>query len=232
MRRAPGTYIWLGVLLVTSVVTRRLPAGDLEVLLGNRSTDLHHPAEDPVRVLVSSAFRLAGGGWFTYFVVYTVFHVPAERWLGTFRWLCVVVTAHVGATYLSEGALYWAIRRGDAPASAVDTLDYGVSYALAGVVAVSTYRIARPWCSFYLAAVLAFYAVPLFVDLTFTAVGHFIAALLGRGCCPLVRSCPGTWSPVAAVRRMRTARPGAALDRPGRVGGRGSGGDSDRTSHG
>jgi len=56
VRRAPGTYIWLGVLLVTSVVTRRLPAGDLEVLLGNRSTNLHHPAEDPVRVLVSSAF--------------------------------------------------------------------------------------------------------------------------------------------------------------------------------
>ncbi|WP_425337716.1 rhomboid-like protein [Rhodococcus gordoniae] len=48
VRRAPGTYIWLGVLLVMSVVTRRLPAGDLEVLLGNRSTDLHHLAEDPV----------------------------------------------------------------------------------------------------------------------------------------------------------------------------------------
>ncbi|SUE14175.1 Uncharacterised protein [Rhodococcus gordoniae] len=86
----------------------------------------------------------------------------------------------------------------------MDTLDYGVSYALAGVVAVSTYRIARPWCSFYLAAVLAFYAVPLFVDLTFTAVGHFTAALLGRGCCPLVRSRPGTWSPVAGVAATAT----------------------------
>lgn len=209
VRRAPGTYLWLAVLLVTSVVMNRLPAGDLAVLLGNRSTDLHHLAEDPVRVLVSSAFWLAGGGWFTYLVLYTIFHVPAERWLGTFRWLCVVVTAHVGATYLSEGALYWAIRRGDAPAAAVHTLDYGVSYALAGVIAVLTYRLAVPWRWFYVAAVLVFCAVPLGVDLNFTAVGHCSAALLGLACYPLVRSRPGTWSPVEAVRRVRTARRGA-----------------------
>jgi hypothetical protein len=203
IRRAPGTYIWLAILLVTSVVMRHLSPDVLNQVLGNRSTNLHHLAEDPVRVLISSAFWLAGGGWITYFVLYNIFHVPAERWLGTLRWLGVVLIAHVGATYLSEGALYWAIRHGHAPASAVDTLDIGVSYALAGVIAILTYRIAAPWRYVYLAGVLVFYAVPLFVNLNFTAVGHFTAVLLGLCCYPLVRAHNDTWSPVEVVRRVR-----------------------------
>lgn len=206
MRRAPGTFIWLAILLVTSVVMRHLPADALNEVLGNRSTNLHHLAEDPVRVLISSAFWLAGGGWFSYFMLFNVFHVPAERWLGTLRWLCVVVIAHVGATYLSEGALYWAIRHGHAPGSAVGTLDYGVSYGLAGVIAVLTYRIAAPWRYIYVGAVLVFFAVPLVVDLNFTAIGHFTAALLGLGCYPLVSARTGTYSPVDAVRRIRGVR--------------------------
>jgi hypothetical protein len=195
--------VWLAVLLATTVVSRHLSAEQLQVVLGDRSTNLHHLAEDPVRVLIASAFWLAGGGWVTYFLLYNVFHVPAERWLGTLRWVTVVAIAHVGATYLSEGVLYWAIRHGRAPASAVDTLDIGVSYGLAGVVAVLTYRIAPPWRYPYLAAVLVFYLVPLFVQLNFTAVGHFTAVLLGLCCYPITRSRKGVWSPVAAVRRMR-----------------------------
>ncbi|WP_312033789.1 MULTISPECIES: rhomboid-like protein [unclassified Rhodococcus (in: high G+C Gram-positive bacteria)] len=203
VRRAPGTFVWLAVLLATTVVSRYLSAEQLQVVLGDRSTNLHHLAEDPVRVLIASAFWLAGGGWVTYFFLFNVFHVPAERWLGTLRWVTVVAIAHVGATYLSEGALYWAIRHGHAPVSAVDTLDVGVSYGLAGVVAVLTYRIAPPWRYPYLAAVLVFYLVPLFVHLNFTAVGHFTAVLLGLCCYPITRSRKGVWSPVAAVRRMR-----------------------------
>ncbi len=203
IRRAPGTYVWLVILLVTSVVANHLSPDVLDHVLGNRSTNLHHLAEDPVRVLVASAFWLAGGGWITYFVVFNVFHVPAERWLGTFRWLCVVVIAHVAATYISEGALYWAIRHDYAPASAVNTLDVGVSYGLAGVVAVLTYRIAAPWCYVYVVGVLAFFTVPVLVDVDFTAVGHLSATVVGLGCYPLVRARPGKWSPGETVRRVR-----------------------------
>jgi hypothetical protein len=204
VRRAPGTYVWLAILLVTSVATHFMTPDVLAHFLGNRSTNLHHLAEDPIRVLVSSAFFLAGGGWVTYFVIYNIFHVPAERWLGTLRWLCVVVIAHVGATYFSEGTLYWAIRHGHAPESAVNTLDIGVSYGLAGVVAILTYRIAAPWRYLCIAGVLVFFAVPLFVDLNFTAIGHFAAVLIGLACYPLTRSRRGTWSPVDTVRRFRT----------------------------
>ncbi|MEO7077634.1 MAG: rhomboid-like protein, partial [Rhodococcus sp. (in: high G+C Gram-positive bacteria)] len=64
------------------------------------------------------------------------------------------------------------------------------------------YRIASPWRYVYFAGVLVFYAVPLFVDVNFTAVGHFTAVLLGLCCYPLTRSRDGVWSPVDAIRRL------------------------------
>ncbi|WP_305091363.1 rhomboid-like protein [Prescottella sp. R16] len=195
VRRAPGTFVWLAILLVTTIVMHRLSPAALDHVLGNRSTNLHHLREDPIRVLVTSAFWLAGGGWLGYFVLFNLFHVPVERWLGTWRWLAVAVISHVGATYLSEGVLYLAIHNGQAPASAVNTLDVGVSYALAGVTAVLAYRIASPWRYVYVAGVLLVYGLPLFGTLTFTDIGHFTAVLIGFACYPLTRARPGTWNP-------------------------------------
>ncbi len=200
VRRAPGTYLWLAILLVSTLVVRRLSPAAADTLLGNRSTNLHHLQEDPVRVLISSAFWLAGGGWLGYAVTYSIFHAQAERWLGTLRWLIVAVVAHVGATYISEGVLYWAIHHDYAPQSAVNTLDYGVSYALAGVVAVLVYRIAVPWRYLYLIGVLVFYAIPVVSSRTFTDIGHFSAMLLGFACWPLTRGRPGPWDPASTAR--------------------------------
>lgn len=194
VRSAPGTFVWLAILLVTSTIARHLPPATLQETLGDRSTNLYHLAVDPIRVLLSSAFWLAGGGWVWYVLLYNIFHVPAERWLGTVRWLGVVVLAHVGATYLSEGLLYLAIRHGEAPASAVNTLDVGVSYALAGVVAVLAYRIPAPWRYAYAGAVLVVYTIPLFGGLTFTDIGHLTAALIGFACYPLTRRRPSVAS--------------------------------------
>lgn len=202
VRRAPGTFVWLLILLLTSLVARHLPDEVLQRVLGNRSTNLHHLSEDPLRVLVSSAFWLSGGPWISYLVLYNIFHVPAERWLGTVRWLSVCVIAHVGATYLSEGVLYWAIRNGEAPASAVNTLDVGVSYALAGVAGVLVYRVAPPWRYLYAAGVVVFFVVPVLVNQTFTDVGHLTATLIGFACYPLTRGRDGVWDPTAAARTV------------------------------
>ncbi|MFH5208177.1 rhomboid-like protein [Antrihabitans sp. NCIMB 15449] len=188
VRSAHATFIWLAVLLYTAHVAAELSPHVLDRVLGNRSTNLHHLSEDPVRVLISSAFWLDGGSWIEYFLLYNIFHVPAERWLGTVRWFGVVVIAHVGATYISEGVLYWAIENGHAPADRVNTLDIGVSYALAGIAAVLTYRIPAPWRYLYLAGVLVVVISPLIGHINFTEVGHFSAALLGLACYPLVRS--------------------------------------------
>ncbi|MGW7413147.1 rhomboid-like protein [Streptomyces sp. NPDC054863] len=187
LRSAPGTHLWLVALFVTTVAMRRLDPTFADEFLRQRSTNIHHLSQNPVRVLITSAFWTDGGGWLLYAVLYSLFHAPAERWLGTLRWLAVLAAAHIGATYLSEGVLGWAIRHGLAPTSAVNTLDVGVSYALAGVVAVLTYRIATPWRYVYLFGVLTFYALPLVTGRTFTDVGHFSAVLIGLACYPLTR---------------------------------------------
>lgn len=81
--------------------------------------------------------------------------------------------------------------------AAVNTLDVGVSYALAGVVAVLTYRIPAPWRYVYLFAVLVFYGIPLITGRTFTDLGHFASVLIGLACYPLTRSRPKTKTPPA-----------------------------------
>ncbi|MFJ4184788.1 rhomboid-like protein [Kitasatospora sp. NPDC089509] len=202
VRRAPGSYLWLAILLVTTQVIRHVDPATAERILQRRSTNLHHLQVSPIRVLATSALWI-DGGWPTYFVLYNLFHVPAERWLGTLRWLSVAVLAHVGATYLSEGVLGWAIHRGLAAPKAVFTLDYGVSYALAGVVAVLTYLIVRPWRYLYAAGVLAVYVLGVHQSRDYTSVGHLSAALIGFACYPITRDRPGSFDPVAAARALR-----------------------------
>ncbi|MEU2131118.1 rhomboid-like protein [Streptomyces sp. NPDC018352] len=197
IRSAPGTYIWLAALFVTTVIVHQMSPDFEEDFLRQRSTNIHELTEDPLRVLFASAFWTDGGHWLPYAVLYTVFHAPAERWLGTLRWLAVALLAHVLASLASEGVLAWAIRHGHVPWSAANTLDIGVSYALAGVIAVLTYRIPRPWRYVYLFAVLVFYGIPLVAGPSFTDLGHFTAVLIGLACYPLTRSRHGTGAAVA-----------------------------------
>ncbi|MFE3903006.1 rhomboid-like protein [Streptomyces sp. NPDC059153] len=192
IRSAPGTYIWLTALFVTAVIVHQMSPDFEEDFLRQRSTNIHELSRDPARVLITSAFWIDGGHWVPYAVLYTVFHAPAERWLGTLRWLTVALAAHVLATLVSEGVLAWAIRHGHVPPAAANTLDVGVSYALAGVVAVLTYRIPAPWRYVYLFAVLVFYGIPLITGRAFTDLGHFASVLIGLACYPLTRSRPKT----------------------------------------
>ncbi|MFC9856808.1 MULTISPECIES: rhomboid-like protein [unclassified Streptomyces] len=184
---APGTYVWLAILFATTVVMHRMSPDFEEDFLRQRSTNIHELSQNPVRVLVSSALWIDGGRWLPYAVLFTVFHATAEHWLGTLRWLTVAAVAHVLATLVSEGVLAWAVRHGHAPQSSVNTLDIGVSYALAGVVAVLVYRVPRPWRHVYAFAVLVFYGIPLVTGRSFTDLGHFTAVLIGLACYPLTR---------------------------------------------
>ncbi|MER5379603.1 rhomboid-like protein [Streptomyces sp. NPDC002688] len=203
VRGAPGTYIWLTILFITTVAMHHMSPDFEEDFLRQRSTNIHELSNNPVRVLFASAMWIDGGHWLPYAVLYTVFQAPAERWLGTARWLAVNAAAHVLSTLISEGALLWAIRHGMAPHSAVDTLDIGVSYALAGVIGVLTYRIATPWRYPYLAVVLAVYGVPFVTARTFTDLGHFTSVLIGLACYPLVRGRGKAWNPKETVTARR-----------------------------
>ncbi|MFI9629206.1 rhomboid-like protein [Streptomyces sp. NPDC052042] len=188
IRSAPGTYVWLAALFVTTVIIHQMSPAFEEEFLRQRSTNIHELSQDPVRVLIASAFWIDNGRWAPYVVLYTIFHARAERWLGTLRWLAVAAAAHVLATLVSEGVLAWAIRHGHVAPAAANTLDVGVSYALAGVIAVLTYRVPAPWRPVYPFAVLVFYGIPLVTGPGFTDLGHFAAVLIGLACRPLIRS--------------------------------------------
>jgi len=102
VKRAPLTYSWLVLLLITTIVQHSIPAHRLQALLQKESTNLHHLASDPIRVLIQSLVWIDGKYWWPYLIAFTLFLAPAERWLGQLRWLLVGLLCHVGATYLSE----------------------------------------------------------------------------------------------------------------------------------
>lgn len=186
IRDAPGTYLWLAVLLGTTVWVRHLDPGRRARVLAANSTSLARLRRAPLLVLATSALFAAEGGWFFYAVLFTLFQAPAEHWLGTGRWLAVGAIAHVVATLLSQGYVAGAVHAGRLPESTLTADDYGVSYALAGVIGVLTYRIDTPWRYLYLVALLSYYIADLARTRDFTAIGHLCAFLLGLGCYFLV----------------------------------------------
>nr|WP_260611918.1 rhomboid-like protein [Streptomyces sp. WAC04770] len=204
---APGTYIWLTVLFVTTVLLHRTtPAFEDGTSGGISDGSSGAPSWDPVRPLLSGVLWIDGGHWLPYAVLFTVFHATAEHWLGTLRWLAVAALTHVLAVLLGEGVLGWAVRYGDASQSAGNTLEVGVSYALAGVVAVLTYRVPHPWRYVYAFAVLVFYGVPLAADgRTVTDLGHVTAVLTGLACYRLTRGAPSPGRHEASSPRKRGA---------------------------
>ncbi len=187
VRGAPLTYLWLTVLLATTIAQRLMGRRELHDELVHGSTNLHHLATDPLRVLFESLLWIDGSYWLPYLFWFTVFLAPAEHWLGQIRWLTVGFTAHICATYISEGMLYLAIQHHDAPARLVNARDIGVSYFMVGLIAVLAYHVATPWRWGYLAILFAVWTIPLFLHVNFTAIGHFSAILVGLLFYPMAR---------------------------------------------
>jgi hypothetical protein len=187
VRSAPLTYLWLTVLLITTIIQHRLGRRELHTLLVHGSTNLHGLATNPLRVLFESLLWIDGRYWTPYLVLFTLFLAPAEQWLGQIRWLTVGLTAHVGATYISEGLLYIAIQQHHAPERLVHARDIGVSYFLVGVIAVLAYHVAPPWRWGYLAILFTVFIGPVIFNPKFTAIGHFAAIFIGLLFYPMAR---------------------------------------------
>ncbi|MGH3633142.1 rhomboid-like protein [Mycobacterium sp.] len=209
VRGAPLTYLWLAVLLVTTVVQYQLSRHELHAVLVHRSTNIHHLGTDPLYVLFVSLFWVDGTDWLMCLLLFTLFLAPAEQWLRQIRWLAVGLTAHTVATYISEGLLYLAIQQHMEPERMVHVRDVGVSYFMVGVMAVLTYHIASPWRWGYLAALVIYYGAGLSADLNFTAIGHFSAIFIGLCFYPMARRRDGPpLNPARAFRRL-TAKSGS-----------------------
>jgi hypothetical protein len=180
---APLTYTWLLLLAATTIAQNLLTGRQLQMMLLHRFTNIHALATDPLGVLFSSLLWIDGRSLEPYLLLFTLFLAPAEHWLGHLRWLTVGLTSHILATYISESLLYLAIELHDASERFVRAHDIGVSYFVVGVMGVLTYRIARPWRWGYLAVLFVVFGFPVVtmdrIELSFTAIGHFAALLIG-----------------------------------------------------
>ncbi len=180
---SPGTHIWLLVLAVTSGVIAVVSPGVRNFLLHHNSTNLVQLRDHPLRVLFVSALWIESpSGFLIYGVFFELIHAPAERWLGTWRWLLTVGIAHVGATLVSQQAVRLGIQYERLPKSMAHTVDIGVSYGLAGVIGILAYLVPRPWRWGYVVLVTGFFGWSVVKGRTFTDLGHFTALLLGFAC--------------------------------------------------
>jgi hypothetical protein len=184
---APLTYLWLIVLLITTIIQRTASRRHLHFLLVHDSTNIRHLATDPLDALFSSLLWIDGRYWTPYLVLFSLFLAPAERWLGQIRWLTVGLTTHIVATYISEGILYLEIQHHVEPEKLIHARDIGVSYFMVGVIAVLAYHVVPPWRWVYLAVLITVFTVPLIIDANFTAIGHFSAIFIGLLFYPMTR---------------------------------------------
>ena len=188
VRSAPGTYVYVAVLFVTSWILQTSSSRVAAALLQERSTNLHHLAHDPLRVLLSSAFWVGSlRDWLAWVVLLTVFAAPVERWIGIARTMLVFVIGHVGATLVTAAGLWVALRSDLVESSVVNARDVGASYGVAAVAAVLTYRLSGRRRPVYAGALVVFAGGSLALGHDFTDWGHLIALVLGFACYPLVR---------------------------------------------
>jgi hypothetical protein len=188
VRGSPATFTYLAILTVTTWVLAGSSPKVVAALLEEQSTNLHHLTRDPVRVLIRSAFWLSGYELLFWAALFLVVLAPAERWLGTTRWLVAFASGHVGATLLTSLGIWLAIRAGAAPARLENVVDVGVSYGFGAVAALFTYRLASRWRGVWAGGLIAYAIGGILINRDFTAYGHAAALLIGFALYPLTRA--------------------------------------------
>ena len=111
-RRSPGTLIYLLMLLVATAVVRSTSPSLSNELLREVSTNLTQMGRSTGRVLLLlSGFLIAGSSQVIVALWFALVYAPLERWVGTWRWLAVVVVGHVGATLVTTFGIWADVRK-------------------------------------------------------------------------------------------------------------------------
>src|SRR3954447_972083 len=183
IRTAPATYVYLFTLAVTTWVLETASEPVAHRLLLEQSTNLDRLEHDPVRVLVSSAFWLEHPlylvGWA---LAFTLILAPAERVLGTGRWIATFAIGHLGATGIAAAVLWLGIRWQFFADRLGHVEDVGASYGFLAVAAVFTFALRGRLRLAYVSVLWIAVTFDAFVAEGIGAVGHVAALLLGYGC--------------------------------------------------
>ena len=184
---SPGSFVYLLVLAVTIWLLSSLDSHTTDVLLRSVSTNVVQMSRSAPRVLVLSAFVASTGNVLVFILQFSLVHVPAERWLGTRRWLAVIVAGHVGASTITTVGIWLLLRTGHQDRALVYPIDVGVSYTLAAAAAALTYRWQLPVRVVWLIGLAAWFRVDrLLTSPTFTDIGHACAFAIGLAVTPLL----------------------------------------------
>ncbi len=187
VRASPGTFVYLAILSITTMVMVTSSNEVVSLLLEEHSTNLRELFSNPGRVLVLSPFWAPNYEFLVWAILFALVLAPAERWLGTARWMSVFFTGHVLATLGVAWGLWLAIRHGYASRHLESAIDVGVSYGFAAVAAVFSYRLPRHWRGAWIVMLIGITGVAFIVGRSFTDAGHLLAVVIGFGCYPWTR---------------------------------------------
>lgn len=212
LRQVPVTTTFM-VLLLASAAAMRWVVADPEAVEQWASTNLVNLHNRPALAMLASAFVSSDG------IPYDLAFVALacgllERRVGGRRMLAVVVTGHVVASLVTEGAVRLSIHAHADTHAAAWQLDTGISYVMYTAIGGALLYVPRRWRPAAVAAVALYVVVPLAIAPDMTAWGHVLSLLIGLLCWPLlVRSRRTDRGPCATAARSvaRTTSPGMRL---------------------
>jgi hypothetical protein len=185
MRSSPATFLYAGVIMLTTWIVAGSNQRLASALLRDQSTNLSNLRHHAIDVLLRSAFWSGSSYALPTIALLAVVLAPAEFWLGTRRAILVFAIGHMGATLVTAAGLQLALHFGRAPQGIERTIDVGVSYGTLCVAGVLAYRLPAPWRYAWAAGLLGVFGVKAGLSGDFADYGHVAAVLFGYACYPL-----------------------------------------------
>jgi hypothetical protein len=193
----PVALTYALVLVTTTCVLQVVGPHTANELLLARSTNLYQLARNPIRVLLASAFWVSEPEDLVFAAAALLLAVaPVERRIGSLRTVVVLAVGHVGATLLTAGGLWLALRADVVGRDVVHARDVGPSYALVATAGFLVFLLERRLRAVYAAALVGAAVALVVVSGSFTDFGHLLAILCGFACYPLARHRMSTRPPI------------------------------------